>query len=365
MGSGPEKSYQNHHILQKARLQLARLRAYQIECYGKQKAFITPAITRWGTQLGAIMSSLANKDALRAYARDAIVLNSLKAKAVKAEEEEEDRQVLKAILSSTNNFEFWHEVEMLAKVLQPIEHAQRCSERDHSCIGEVIPRWLTIQAKWDALEEANQDPLINYSELRQWRVQRMKGQTTDIHHFAFALDPRTTTGEGLGLDTMERAHRFLEENTTNGEYQQLFGEFCRFRAREGALFGPTSRIYRDQPKTPHTPSHYYALSAWGYFGSMGVKLATLARRVLGSLANSVPSERSFSATNYLHCKLRNRLSPLSTDKATFIYTNCRVLRRLKMVNDNPAESIVNWETVDVARLIKIENAFQDSYCCRD
>ncbi|RYC78191.1 hypothetical protein BFJ63_vAg18936, partial [Fusarium oxysporum f. sp. narcissi] len=310
----------------KAKLQLARLRAYQLECYGKQKAFITPAITRWGTQLGAVMSSLANKDALRAYARDAMVLNSLKAKAIKGEEEkEEDQQVLRAILSSIN-FEFWHE------------------------------------SKWDALEEANQDPLINYSELRQWRVQRMKGQTTDIHHFAFALDPWTTIGEGLGLDTMERAHRFLEENTSNEEYQQLFGEFCRFRAREDALFGPTSRIYREQPKTPHTPSHYYILSAWGYFGSMGVKLATLARRVLGSLANSVPSERSFSATNYLHCKLRNRLSPLSTDKVTFIYMNSRVLKRLKTVKDNPAEPMVvkNWETIDVARLVKIENAFQDS-----
>ncbi|KAL7755610.1 hypothetical protein ACKLNR_005330 [Fusarium oxysporum f. sp. zingiberi] len=350
-------------FFKKAKLQLARLRAYQLECYGKQKAFITPAITRWGTQLGAVMSSLANKDALRAYARDAMVLNSLKAKGIKGEEEEdEDQQVLRAILSSINNFEFWHEVEMLAKILRPIENAQRCSERDHSCVGEVIPRWLTIQSRWDALEEANQDPLINYSELRQWRVQRMKGQTTDIHHFAFALDPRTTIGEGLGLDTMERAHRFLEENTSNEEYQQLFGEFCRFRAREGALFGPTSRIYREQPKTPHTPSHYYILSAWGYFGSMGVKLATLARRVLGSLANSVPSERSFSATNYLHCKLRNRLSPLSTDKVTFIYMNSRVLKRLKTVKDNPAEPMVakNWETVDVARLVKIENAFQDS-----
>ncbi|RKK20269.1 hypothetical protein BFJ65_g6967 [Fusarium oxysporum f. sp. cepae] len=342
-------------FFKKAKLQLARLRAYQLECYGKQKAFITPAITRWGTQLGAVMSSLANKDALRAYARDAMVLNSLKAKAIKGEEEEEeDQQVLRAILSSINNFEFWHEVEMLAKILRPIENAQRCSERDHSCVGEVIPRWLTIQSRWDALEEANQDPLINYSELRQWRVQRMKGQTTDIHHFAFALDPRTTIGEGLGLDTMERAHRFLEENTSNEEYQQLFGEFCRFRAREGALFGPTSRIYREQPKTPHTPSHYYILSAWGYFGSMGVKLATLARRVLGSLANSVPSERSFSATNYLHCKLRNRLSPLSTDKVTFIYMNSRVLKRLKTVKDNPAEPMVvkNWETVDVARFKK-------------
>ncbi|EXA30636.1 hypothetical protein FOVG_18011 [Fusarium oxysporum f. sp. pisi HDV247] len=40
----------------------------------------------------------------------------------------------------------------------------------------------------------------------------------------------------------------------------------------------------------------------------------------------------------------------------------QVLERLKTVKDNPAEPIVvkNWETVDVARLVKIKNTFQDS-----
>jgi hypothetical protein len=42
--------------------------------------------------------------------------------------------------------------------------------------------------------------------------------------------------------------------------------------------------------------------------------------------------------------------------------NSLVLERLKTVKDNPAEPIVvkNWETVDVARLVKIKNTFQDS-----
>ncbi|KAK2666262.1 hypothetical protein RAB80_018362 [Fusarium oxysporum f. sp. vasinfectum] len=42
--------------------------------------------------------------------------------------------------------------------------------------------------------------------------------------------------------------------------------------------------------------------------------------------------------------------------------NSRMLKRLKTVKDNPAELMVvkNWETVDVARLIKIENASQGS-----
>jgi hypothetical protein len=55
------------------------------------------------------------------------------------------------------------------------------------------------------------------------------------------------------------------------------------------------------------------------------------------MMNPVPSERSLSAMNYFHCKLRNRLSPLSTDQVTFIYMNSRVLkslRRLKIIRQN-------------------------------
>ncbi|RSL42071.1 hypothetical protein CEP54_015616 [Fusarium duplospermum] len=153
------------------------------------------------------MSLLANKDALRAYVRGAMVLNSLKVKAIKGKEEkEEDRQVPRAKPSSINNLEFWHEVER-------------------------------------------------------------------------------------GLGTMERAHRFLDENTSNEEYRQLFAVFCRFRARESALFGPASRIqiHREQPKTPHMPSHYYlrpkrAGILWVYGSQVGY-IGKESSRILGELCS--------------------------------------------------------------------------------
>lgn len=44
----------------KAKLQLSRLRIHQQECYGRRKAFITAAITRWGTQLAAVKSLFDN-----------------------------------------------------------------------------------------------------------------------------------------------------------------------------------------------------------------------------------------------------------------------------------------------------------------
>lgn len=53
------------NFFKKAKLQLARLRIHQQECYGRRKGFITAAITRWGTQLAAVKSLFDNKDALR------------------------------------------------------------------------------------------------------------------------------------------------------------------------------------------------------------------------------------------------------------------------------------------------------------
>jgi hypothetical protein len=45
-------------------------------------------------------------------------------------------------------------------------------------------------------------------------------------------------------------------------------------------------------------------------------------------ANSVTSERAWSAMNFIHSKLRNTLSLEAVDKLLFIYINVRSLRKL-------------------------------------
>ena len=347
-------------FFKKAKLQLARLRIHQQACYARQKAFITAAITRWGTQLAAVRSVFENKDALRAFARDPAVLCGLKDIFVK-QEVQEPQSSLRQVLLYINDMDFWANVEMLFKILQPIGHAQANSERDRGGLGEVIPRWLSIQASWDALEDAGQDPLINYGELKALRKQRFEAQTDDVHYMAFALDPATTDPkhQSLASEIVRRAHNFLEDNTETDEYGNIFREFCQFRAREGSLFGPGSRIYRAAPEG--IPYHQHVLDSWRYLCSMNVSLAVLAKRVLGSLANSVPSERSFSAMNFLHNKIRNRLSVTSTNKLAFVYMNSRVLRRLETAQETPGRtsSCQNWETADVETLLKLEDDVQD------
>ena len=50
-------------------------------------------------------------------------------------------------------------------------------------------------------------------------------------------------------------------------------------------------------------------------------------RLLHTLANSVPSERSFSSMNILHSKLRNRVTVERVSKMLYIQVNRRTLGR--------------------------------------
>jgi hypothetical protein len=61
-------------------------------------------------------------------------------------------------------------------------------------------------------------------------------------------------------------------------------------------------------------------------------LGTLCNRLFSTPANSVPSERSFSAQNYIHTKTRNSLKPDRVDKLTYIYMNSRVFDARKEGN---------------------------------
>ncbi len=348
------------NFFKKAKLQLARLRAHQRGCYIRQKAFITAAITRWGTQLGAVKSVFDNKEALRAFARDPAVHNGTRG-TLKKEEDQDTQSSLDQVIAYINDIGFWTNLEMLFKILHPIGAAQVSSERDRANLSEVIPRWLSIQGSWDALEAAGQDPLINYDDLKILRKRRFELQIDDIHYMAFALDPATTDPKHKMLTTeiVGRAHRFLQATACKEEYGRMFREFCQFRAREGSLFGPGSPMYK--VTVENTTRSEHILDCWRYLHSMDVSLAALAKRVLGALANSVPSERSFSSTNYLHSRIRNRLAVASTNMLTFVYMNSRVLKRLEAAHETSLRSASgsSWETADLETLLKLEDDFQD------
>jgi len=81
-------------------------------------------------------------------------------------------------------------------------------------------------------------------------------------------------------------------------------------------------------------------------------MSQLALELLSCTANSVASERAFSAMNFLHSKLRNRMTLERTNKLLFIYINLRSIRKAsgtqeayekKVSKEQEAEMLLNWE----------------------
>jgi len=55
----------------------------------------------------------------------------------------------------------------------------------------------------------------------------------------------------------------------------------------------------------------------------GSLLALLAVRLFSSITNSVPSERAFSAINYIYNRYRNRLTAENAEILIFVFINWR------------------------------------------
>jgi hypothetical protein len=76
--------------------------------------------------------------------------------------------------------------------------------------------------------------------------------------------------------------------------------------------------------------HYTNCLFWGLSGTLALRLAS-------TIANSVPSERSFSILRLLQNKLRSRLTAQRIDKLQYIYINERVLGRVAGAQPEPIE----------------------------
>jgi hypothetical protein len=156
-----------------SKLQLARLREYQMKHYNEERAFCLSVITRWGTQFRLLQSVLRNKDALRNYAR-----------------EYTEADLTYDAHRYISSFNFWNRVEGLIEVLRPIDEALKMSESGSAGLGHVLTRWKTILAHLKNME-TEYDSLQSFLSPGGIFFQRYERQVKDIHIVAFYLSPET------------------------------------------------------------------------------------------------------------------------------------------------------------------------------
>lgn len=220
---------------------------------------------------------------------------------------------------------------MATNTYPPCQHA---SEADNAGIDRVIQRWIQIKTAWKDLKDSGIYPDLPWADLEAIHKARLDKQTYPIHWVADALRPdRCGRTSKLPASVFDTVRRYCRKHLSAADADLAFREFTHFRMKSGGplgvsampdedaepLFAASSLVYDDNFK----PSE-----AWRCLLVQGSILARLAVRVLDTLSNSVPSERSFSANNTIHSITRNRLTAERADQQTFVFMNSRVLERL-------------------------------------
>lgn len=238
--------------------------------------------------------------------------------------------------------------------MKPVNEFQHASEADNAGIAHVVNRWLQIKQKWQDLKETEQYPDIPWDEVEDIWKRRLDKQTYDIHFIADALRPDTTGKHSkLPPSVFARVKEYLRKQFEDDEeYRRAMKEFTHFRMRSGgpdSLFTEDSAVYDDGFKP---------VLAWQCLLNQGSLLAGVAVRVLSTLANSVPSERSFSAISFVHTKTRNRLLPVHADMQAFIFMNDRVLERLE---DKTHASKKRWADLEEKDWLDLEDSYLELF----
>jgi hypothetical protein len=282
--------------------QYSILRSYQ----EKPQALLLSVVTRWGTQFLLVLSVLRCKGALFSWLGDKRAAMGKKGSKVNSLE--------KIILDHS----FWTNLSSLEQILRPIHEAQKMSESNKSTLSKVVPRWMKLEAELQQL--GKQYPLLVGGVTQAGGVfrERSKKQITDVHYAAWLLDPISLLTPP-GKAQVDIGIQFLLARATLEDKKAVHASILQFRT-QADVFGPS-----------HLASMHYdtPILFWKshLFDPTHKKLAKLAVRIFEAIANSVASERAFSAMNLIHSKLRNRLGSVKAHMLIYIYMNQRVLDR--------------------------------------
>ncbi|KAG2171182.1 hypothetical protein JADG_010921 [Aureobasidium aubasidani] len=287
-------------LLQIAQMEGENLTAFAIAC-----------VTRWGSYFEAVNGLLKNRSVLKSASSYGIITNADVKKLVDDER-------------------WWARVQSLQDLIKPFHFAQKLSENDRSTVGMVIPRWRQLRA-----EIAGSD-IPCKEEVLEKVDERMAIQTTDIHHAAFLLncqlDEVAQTEEEWAA-----ALRFIDTHVSinNIDQMKFWGQLTNYFERSG----PFARAELWTDAIRFQPSAFWLLA--DKFGAP--ELAKLAGRLAVTPANSVPSERSFLAMNYIQNTFRAKMSTPVTSQLCNVYMNSRALdRRKALITDD-------WKLAQIKR----------------
>src|SRR5579859_1447916 len=259
----------------KAPLQYARLRKLQSDCYGHEQSLVLSVIMRWGTQYRLLQSILKNKDALKRYACD-------------YEEFPVSQRIKQPAIGTIRSTMFWHELELLREVLQPIDECLKMSESGKSHLGHVLNCWMDLLKHLEVKkrEIGDLETFISNSTF----VQCFTHQVLPIHVVAYYLMPLTTLRD---IRNPDRANATIPLNFE----QQIAGFFRRYTFSEddAKVLIREFTCFRSQRPPFESARLCWEESEdvklfWDFAAGYTTFLSPLAIRIFSAPVNSVASE---------------------------------------------------------------------------
>lgn len=229
----------------------------------------------------------------------------------------------------------------------------------------VIKRWYDMR---DAIKEVGstdrygvrQSVLPYQGDLLDKLKARLRTQTTPINWTARALDPSMpNVMNAFDHSDKQAVITFITTYTPQDRLKETIAQFAQFRHQSGVFDHADQAIWslKDQP-----------VDFWNHVDIFAPDLAGLASRLWACPANSVPSERAFSSTNFIQNRFRSRLGTDRTSHLAYIYMNLRALRRGDILRSTQIERHQarvdrlgkQWEDEKKQRLEEIQSAIKYS-----
>ena len=214
---------------------------------------------------------------------------------------------------------FWADLDDLQLILEPIHKAQKMSESSKAHLGYVIQQWNSIFLEWMRLNHNGRYPQIQEIIDKVW-IPHHRKQNTDLNWLAFALDPANENRTVLTPEMALRLIELIKQHVDSARHRAAIDQYFEFCDCIG-LFNTKQNFWSaDWIKN--------SLFFWKVVAGVAPDLSPLAIWMFSTIANSVPSEHSFSGMNFVQNEYRTGLNVKQTDMLTFIYINDQLLQRL-------------------------------------
>jgi hAT family C-terminal dimerisation region len=251
--------------------------------------------------------------------------------------------------SSHDGIALWKGVDAVIRLFSPIMSVLRKADSEQPCMGIVYDQMSTL------LDNVSSLPLHTNRlecEKRRADVRRLVAARWEflhqpVHSAAYAMNPaflsRPMPDEVIDdLDSV--LLQLCGAGTTITQLKKEWEEFREYN-------GPGSDEVENE--SPH--------EWWYAHGRKWPNLKLIAMRILAQCPSSSPSERNWSAYDFVHSKIRNRLTQARAEKLVYIFHNLRTLKHLSVAE----EEKLNRLEAEASRAMQLFADGSDGECCTD